>query len=448
MESPARLTQQLGLSTTEPPAERILETLDRMALAINRLKQENEQLLRVRGQALIHLRQIEQDRDRLRDLVRHYRVMLFGGGDASPVQPSQTERTRGTGEEYGWAKTERDFGSEVKTDASLQRIQIDWKAEPDDPSISSSCLRLLYVLNEESIICSVRFNPDGSMFAFANGRHVFVCVTATGALAMKLEMVQTDEKYTRVVRFSPDGRLLAATCGKSAICVFDLETRRRIATFDEQHSIVSALLFSNDSTKLYSGGFEGNLCIWDMVTMRHVRTIRHGKPDEAQDEKDPNDMIVALACPADEAFLVVGFMGGNVGIYSFDLDPAMAKFGAHTEFLLNVSVSPYDSTIATASRDCTVKLWNLRGVANLRETLRGHENFVLTVCFAPNSPIVFTGSKDEKIIMWNYKTNSRLLTIHAHKNTMFDLCHHPTQNVFVSCSGDGLVCVWEYSLPV
>ena len=447
MESPARLTQQLGLSTTEPPAERILETLDRMAVAINRLKQENEHLLRVRGQALIHLKQIELDRDRLRDLVRHYRMMLYGGGDAAPVQ---TERARGTGEEYA---TPKEFRSEVKTEGrdGLQHIQIDWRAEPDDPSVSSSCLRLLYVLNEESIICSVKFNADGSMFAFANGRHVFVCVTATGALALKLEMAQmpvTDEKYTRAVRFSPDGRMLAATCGKSAICVFDLETGRRTATLDDKHSIVSALLFSNDSTKLYSGGFEGNLCIWDMVTMRHVRTISHGKANEPQDAKDPNDMIVALACPADESFLVVGFMGGNVGIYSFDFDQAMSKFGAHQEFLLNVSVSPYDSTIATASRDCTVKLWNLRGVANLRETLRGHENFVLTVCFAPNSSIVMTGSKDEKIIMWNYKTNSRLLTIHAHKNTMFDLCHHPTKNVFVSCSGDGLVCVWEYSLPV
>lgn len=428
MEDLAKWTDALGSSTADLPAHRIFQNLDVLASAIVRLRRENQELTTLRAQAIIHAKQLEMDYEHMRNTINYFRSLLSSVNIEERPSPPPKPPPPSDG---------------------LTRVNIPWHCEPSDKSVSPNNLTLRYTLKSSSIICSVRFNHDGSLFAFPNGKEVFVVQTSTGTLEMRFEIprpaAESDEKYTRSLRFSPDGRLLVATCPREAICVFDLQKRELVANLEGTHTVASCLLFSKDSKRLFSAGFEGKLCIWDTETFRLIRIITHGNLSETQ---DPNSMIVALASPPDESFLAVGFMSGTVGIYSFDFDQPMSKFVAHQEYLFNVAISPFNSAIATASGDKTVKLWDLRGVANLMHTLQGHNDVVLAVCFSPHQPIVFTGSKDEKIVIWNQKTYSPLMTVTAHMNTMFDVCHHPTENCFVSCSGDGLVCVWSYSLTV
>ena len=58
----------------------------------------------------------------------------------------------------------------------------------------------------------------------------------------------------------------------------------------------------------------------------------------------------------------------------------------------------YDGTLATASEDEKIKIWNLSTYTTIK-TLQGHSNIVFSVVLLPDGKIA-TGSADKTIIIW------------------------------------------------
>ncbi|HAJ61020.1 MAG TPA: hypothetical protein DCP31_18630, partial [Cyanobacteria bacterium UBA8543] len=82
----------------------------------------------------------------------------------------------------------------------------------------------------------------------------------------------------------------------------------------------------------------------------------------------------------------------------------------HSDMVEDVSFSPDGKIIASASRDQTIKLWNLEGT--LLHTLHGADvikadNFVLGVSFSPDSKIM-ASANDGTVTLWNLDLNNLL----------------------------------------
>lgn len=76
----------------------------------------------------------------------------------------------------------------------------------------------------------------------------------------------------------------------------------------------------------------------------------------------------------------------------------------HGKTVYSVAVSPDSETLATASRDHTIKLWNTCN-GRLRHTLGGdsrpgHTNFVFKVAIHPTERICASASHDGSIRVW------------------------------------------------
>ncbi len=77
----------------------------------------------------------------------------------------------------------------------------------------------------------------------------------------------------------------------------------------------------------------------------------------------------------------------------------------------HLAISPDGKTLASASQDGTVKLWDL-ATAQLRHTLRGHTDEVNCVAFAPDRNELATASDDRTVRFWN-PVSGRELSAHA-----------------------------------
>jgi WD40 repeat protein len=301
-------------------------------------------------------------------------------------------------------------------------------------------------LTVESVLCTIRFNSDGSLFAFTNGKTVYFVKQSDGSSLGNCDIcrasAENGDAVSRALCFSPDSRFLAVASAGNSTVIVDVASRRTVISLEKHRNIVSTIAFFRTSGRFLTGGFDGKLCVWSLPEFRLIQTLQHG-PERLTGQEE---MIAAVAIAPDDRYVVVGFMNGTVGLYDPTFSQPMSSFQAHGAFLFNVAISN-DDILATGSHDKTAKLWSVRGIPTCRRVLAGHTDCVLTLAFSPRDPLVFTGSKDEMIRCWNRLTGESLFTFTGHKNTLFQVDHHPADRTIVSCSGDGLVCLWDYVLP-
>lgn len=327
---------------------------------------------------------------------------------------------------------------------------IKWSVQPGKSPLNYQ-ISLKYSLNTGTVVTTIRYDPTGKYIAFADNRNLQVIHASSGALYFQKEIPHPPgycDIHTRVLRFSPDGKIIAVSTAGSQVAIFSMQTRAVIGTLDGHTDSVSAIAFLSDNKTLITGGYDGNLFIWDLNTMKYTNRITHGQQADQDSKSSRDNSIISLAVTQNDELIAVGFMNSFIGIYEPTFKQAMQTFKAHDEYILSVTTVPRSRTICTTSHDGTAKIWDLNNTQAPIATLVGHKDFVICSSFSPNQGDTFaiTGSKDETIKGWNYATGDNIFTISAYVNSIFSIDHHPTEKSFVSCSGDGVVCVWDYTV--
>ena len=81
--------------------------------------------------------------------------------------------------------------------------------------------------------------------------------------------------------------------------------------------------------------------------------------------------------------------------------------------------------------------------ARLRATLKGHTDFVSSVAFSPNGQTLASGSRDDTIRLWNPHTMGHFRTLIGHSNDVTSVAFHPVGTWLASGSWDTTIGVWE-----
>jgi WD40 repeat protein len=89
-----------------------------------------------------------------------------------------------------------------------------------------------------------------------------------------------------------------------------------------------------------------------------------------------------------------------------------------------------------------LKWWDSR-TGKLIRTQHGHENGVLTLAYNPVRKQIASGSVDGSIIVWDPKTDKVLRHIQGHRGDVFDLSFSPDGGTLASAARDGTVKVWD-----
>ena len=117
--------------------------------------------------------------------------------------------------------------------------------------------------------------------------------------------------------------------------------------------------------------------------------------------------------------------------------------GQHKGVARSVAFSPDGSTIASASDDAKILLWDTK-TKKLLKTLTGHRNLITSVAFSPDGTTLASGSFDTTVRLWETKTGK----------LRGELLGQPTQKVcgvafsldgskIASANEDGTIVLWD-----
>ncbi|MDF5723242.1 MAG: AAA-like domain-containing protein [Rhizonema sp. PD37] len=133
---------------------------------------------------------------------------------------------------------------------------------------------------------------------------------------------------------------------------------------------------------------------------------------------------------------------GTIKLWNVATGKEISTLSGHKDSVNSVAFSPDGKTFASASADKTVKLWN---VATGKEisTWSGHKSSVYSVAFGPDSKTLASASADKTIKLWNVATGKEISTLSGHQSYVSSVTFSPDGKTLASASGEGTIKLWN-----
>ena len=116
----------------------------------------------------------------------------------------------------------------------------------------------------------------------------------------------------------------------------------------------------------------------------------------------------------------------------------------HTGRIWSVAISPDGKTIASASEDTSIGLWDLTSGNPVHAALMGHTQGVMAVAYSPDGRSLVSGGMDGQIILWNINQGYSSKTLFSKSNSwVYKLAFSPDGKYLAASFTDKSVVIWN-----
>ncbi|KAF8794527.1 Periodic tryptophan protein 2 like protein [Argiope bruennichi] len=194
--------------------------------------------------------------------------------------------------------------------------------------------------------------------------------------------------------YSPDGMYIASGGEDGKVKIWDTYSGFCFVTFTEHASAITGVEFCQNGKAVVSCSVDGTVRAFDLIRYRNFKTYTTPEPTQ----------LSCLAVDRSSEIICAGSQE-SFEIYIWYLKTAnlLSVLSGHEAPISEISISPIDLCLASASWDKTVRLWNIAGSKSIRETITLTSDS-LSVAYRPDGVELAIATLDGQILFFQPST--------------------------------------------
>ena len=365
-------------------------------------------------------------------------------------------------------------GKYLATGAGDNNVRL-WETSTELPK--SKC-----AAHKDWVLC-IAFSPCGK-FVLSGGKDGLLALWTTDTKEKEPSPLRTMKAHTggkpwiNAVAWEPmhsasggvNGGISARFASASkdgTVKIWERANGRCHGTLGGHSSSVTCLKWGGDGL-IYSGSQDRSVKVWAPNELKLVRSLEGhahwinclalntdaAMRSGAHDHKGqcPSDVHEQIANATDKYMKVKG-SGGEVlasGSDDFTLflwkptegKRAIVRMTGHVQLVNACAFSPDGATLASASFDGSVRLWDGR-TGKFRATLRGHVGCVYQLAWSQDSRLLCSGSKDSTVKVWQVDKKKMLEDLPGHADEVYTVDWSPDGERVCSGGKDRNLKIWR-----
>jgi dipeptidyl aminopeptidase/acylaminoacyl peptidase len=153
--------------------------------------------------------------------------------------------------------------------------------------------------------------------------------------------------------------------------------------------------------------------------------------------------VTAVAFGPDSRTLASASVDETIRLWDLVTGAPRHTFSGHSDDVWAIAFNPDGKWLVSAGDDKLIKFWDTTSGKELREIKTDHRDWIRGVAISPDGKLVASGALDEKVKLWDAATGSLLRTLAGHPDDVWSVAFSPDGKVLASAGDDKTIRFWD-----